>query len=334
MSSSAMKTFRSYGWFLALLALGAAWFIWQSWTEPSRPKVVALVQLTEVDRNTVAGFKAGMQAAGYRENSDVVYLEPEPAGTVERLEPIIRAHLAQQPDLFLVSSTPASQAVARLTRGRDIPVVFAPVNDPVGAGLVTDLKHPGGWITGIRLPTGDDLRLHWLTEIVPGVRRVCVPYSPDDKSARTTLAGIAEAAPRLGVELRPAPVNDAMHLKAILNQLPADTEAIFLPRDSRVEAAIADIVAVAGIRRLPISAPSLIQVQAGALFSYGFVHGDIGRQAAHLADQIFKGVAPGDLPVEMAENVLAINLATARRIGVEISDAVLLQADRVVRASP
>jgi putative ABC transport system substrate-binding protein len=91
-------------------------------------------------------------------------------------------------------------------------------------------------------------------------------------------------------------------------------DAIFLPRDSQIESCIAEFVTVAEARRLPIAAPSLLQVKAGALFSYGFVHQDIGRQAAHLADQILRGVAAGDLPVEMAESSLAINLAAARKL--------------------
>ncbi len=72
-------------------------------------------------------------------------------------------------------------------------------------------------------------------------------------------------------------------------------------------------------------------MQAGALVSYGFVHKDIGRQAAGLADQIFRGVAPGDLPVEMAESRLAINLAAAREIGITIPDDIIAQAEYVIR---
>jgi putative ABC transport system substrate-binding protein len=82
---------------------------------------------------------------------------------------------------------------------------------------------------------------------------------------------------------------------------------------------------------LPIAAPSLIQVEAGALFSYGFVHKDIGRQAARLADQIFKGMAAGDLPVEMGENSLSINLLTARKLGISIPDDILVQAEHIIR---
>lgn len=320
-----------FGVLLALLA-GVA-YVWTSWSATDRtlPRTVALVQLTAVDTGTVAGFKAGMAEAGFQEQDNIAYLDRGPAGGIERLDAIILDHLSKRPDLFMVSSTPAAQAVRRLTMGKGIPVVFAPVNDPVAAGIVGNLKQPGGLITGVRLPTGDDLRLQWLTEIVPQTRRVFVPYTAEDKSAQATLELIGRVAPGLGLQLVRQAVRGEAGVKAALAAMPADVDAIFLPRDSSVESHIAHFVAFAEARRLPLSAPSLVQVEAGALFSYGFVHGEIGRQAAGLAVQIFKGVSPGDLPVEMAENVLSLNLATARRIGIEIPDRILLQAERVVR---
>ena len=299
---------------------------------PGAPRVIAMVQLTEVDRDTVAGFKEGMAALGYHEDRNVTYLSVSPAGSVGNLDPIIRDLLARKPGLILVSSTPATLVVKRLTEAsKKPPVVFAPVNDPLGVGIVADLKHPGGHITGVRLPLGDDLRLQWLTRIAPKAKRVFLPYSVDDNSALTSVQQVEDAAARLGVELVKHPIPAGETASSAIAAMPANVGAIFLPRDSRVEAAIAEFVAVAAKRRLPVAAPSLMQVEAGALFSYGFVHKDIGRQAARLADQILKGVPPGDLPVEMAENSLAINLVTARQLGIAIPDDILLQAEHVIR---
>jgi len=299
---------------------------------PSTPRVVAMLRLTAVDDNTVAGFQAAMTALGYQEGKHVSYLEAPPAGSVDKLEGIVRAHLDKKPDLFFVSSTPATQTVKRLTEaGGKPPVIFAPVNDPLAAGIVTDLRHPGGHITGIRLPLGEDLRLQWLTRIAPRAKRIFLPYSADDKSALKSVEQVTAAAGKLGLELVRHPISAGGTVTAAIAAMPADIEAIFLPRDSRVESAIAEFVALAEQRRLPIAAPSLIQVEAGALFSYGFVHRDIGRQAARLADQILKGTAAGDLPVEMAENSLSINLAAARNLGINIPDDILAQAEHIIR---
>jgi putative ABC transport system substrate-binding protein len=296
------------------------------------PRVIALVQLTEVDRGTVAGFQEAMTEMGYQEGRNVSYLLVPPAGRADKLEGIILGQLARNPDLFLVSSTPATLAVKRLTEAKAMPpVVFAPVNDPLAAGIVSDLKRPGGHITGVRLPLGDDLRLQWLTRIAPRAKRVFLPYSAHDKSAELSVRQATEAAAKLGLTLVTHPIPEGEGVGPTIAAMPTDVEAIFLPRDSRVEAAIAQFVAAAETRRLPIAAPSLVQVKAGALFSYGYVHHDIGRQAARLADQILRGVTAGDLPVEMAESSLAINLASARKLGLAIPDDVLLQAEHIVR---
>lgn len=317
------------------IAAGLALFLFHDEAPTPRkaaPRIVALVQLTAVDTHTVAGFKEGMARLGHRENSEIVYLTTGPVGHIDKLETVIQSHLTKHPDLIFVSSTPATQAVKRLTElKRHPPVVFAPVNDPLAAGIVTDLRHPGGHITGIRLPTGDDVRLQWLLRIAPRAKRIYLPYSADDKSALTSLRQATEAAAALGVTLLPQPVPAEGGTAAAIAAMPAKADAIFLPRDSRIEAGIEMIVAEARKRRLPISAPSLMQVQAGALFSYGFVHKDIGQQAARLADQIFRGVSPGDLPVEMAENRLAINLVAAKEIGIAIPDDIIVQAEYVIR---
>lgn len=302
---------------------------------PSTPRVVAMIRLTPVDDNTVAGFRAAMRNLGYQEGKQVTYLDAPPAGSVEKLENIIRGHLDNKPDLIFVSSTPATLAVKRLTEASGKPpVIFAPVNDPLAAGIVTDLKHPGGHITGIRLPLGDDLRLQWLTRIAPQAKRIFLPYSADDRSALKSVEQVTAAAAKLGLQLvlHPIPAGATVsNAITAIDTIATDVDAIFLPRDSRVEAAIAEFVAIAAQRRLPIAAPSLIQVEAGALFSYGFVHRDIGRQAARLADQIFKGIAAGDLPVEMAESSLSINLVTAHKLGITVHDDILTQAEYLVR---
>lgn len=319
---------------LVLLLAAAGWALWQATRVTPRPlKVIAAVHLSEVDHRTFEGFKAGLEALGYREGEEVIYLYRGAAGSAERLAAIVAEQAARHPDLFFVSSTPATLAVREATRASGIPVVFAPVNDPVSSGIVANLRAPGGNLTGVRLPPGDALRLQWLTEIAPGVRRVWVPYTPGDGSAEATLAEIRAAAPVLGVELLEAPVGKggAAALAALAERLPAAAEAIFLPRDGRVESEIAAFAAAALAHRLPLAAPSLMQAEAGALFSYGHVHFRLGRQAARLAAMILAGTPPADIPVEAAQNFLAVNLATATAIGLHLPDPLLRQADYLIR---
>lgn len=312
---------------LILLFIGGLWW-WQA-DSPQSGYRISTIQLTAVDESTVAGFKTRLAELGYQAGDKLSYFSEGPAGSIDRLEGIIQRQLAHDPHLIMVSSTPATLAVKRLTADAPIPVVFAPVNDPVGAGIVNSLQAPGGHITGIRLPTGDDLRLQWLVKIVPGVKKVFVPYTANDKSALATLAQIRLVAPDLEVELLEQPVHNSEELDAVIAAIPAEADAVFLPRDSTVEARIEAFVAARPPR--PVCAPSLTQVQAGALFSYGFVHREIGKQAARLAAQIFQGTPPAQLPVEMAENYLAINLKSAGMLGLSIPEQILLQTEYVIR---
>jgi putative ABC transport system substrate-binding protein len=152
-------------------------------------------------------------------------------------------------------------------------------------------------------------------------------------SAQATLNAIKGAAPILGVELLPQAVAGSKEVDAALARLPANTDAIFLPRDSSVGVHLQTFIAYADAHRLPLCVPGYHQVPEGALLSYGFYQHNIGRQAARLADQILRGTPAGDLPVEMAENLLAINADTAERIGLDIPAEILRQADKVFRTT-
>ena len=315
-----------------VVALGGliAWSLWP--TPPTGPKFIGSVSLTEVDIQTMNGFKAGLQELGHVEGRDFVLAAAEPAREIGRLEPLIAGHLRNRVDLLLISSTPATLAAKRLTESNPVPMVFAPVNDPVGAGIVPEMKHPGGNITGVRLPVGDQPRLQWLLRLQPKIRRVLVPYTPEDKSALASLEEMRKAADVLGIVAVAVAVHAREDIRALVRDLPPEIDAIYLPRDSSVESQIDLFVRTSLEHKLPLSAPSTQQVERGALVCYGFMHYQLGRQAARLADQIlFQGADPGDLPVEIGRNYLSLNLKTAEAIGLEVPEAYIRQAEKVVR---
>ncbi|GAB1394434.1 CD0873 family tyrosine ABC transporter substrate-binding lipoprotein [Rhodocyclaceae bacterium] len=302
---------------------------------PDRIKRIGVVRLTEVDNRTFEGFKEGMAKLGHVEGKTVQYLAVPPSGTLEVAQHQLTELLAQDVDALLVSSTPVTQLAKKLIQQRPVklPVVFAPVNDPVAAGVVASLREPGGHLTGIRLPVGDKLRLQWLHELAPKVRWVLVPYTSTDQSAQTSLQQLREVAVSLNLRLIEWAMDESSNLAETVNQLPA-ADALFLPRDSRIEAQIDVWLDYANRRRLPLSAPSLLQVEQGALYSYGYLHHEIGQQAAHLMDQVLKGIPPGQLPVETADSFLGLNLTAAATIGLPLSDQVIRQARLVIRPPP
>lgn len=328
-SKSAMKRQRHL--VLALVLLIGSLLAWWWQASTSRPVRIALLPFTTVNDRVMSGFKAALREQGWIEGQHVVYRDMPADGAVDKLDARMAELMAWKPTLVLAMSTPPSQAAHRATKTSETPLIFAPATDPLAAGLVASLARPGAHVSGIRLLPSNGLRLEYLQLIAPAVRVVYVPYHSEDRSAQSTLEQIAPTARARGLELLLRPIDGADDLKRAASEIPAEAQAVFLPQDSRIEAAIDLFVQEALKRRLPLSAPGVIQVEQGALMTYGFDHTSIGRQAARLAASVLAGTPIGSLPVEAAENGLYINLRTAHAIGLKVDDGLLRQARGVLR---
>jgi putative tryptophan/tyrosine transport system substrate-binding protein len=292
--------------------------------------LVGIVPFRSINTPAVEGFKNALREQGFVEGRNIRYEEIAPSGDLKELEATLPTLLAKQPRLIFVVTTPASQVVVRLASAAKVPVVFAPISDPLAAGLVPDLRHPGGYATGVRLSPTNGMRLAFLLKAAPKIHRVYFPYSTSDVSAKATLEQVRAVASDLGVELLLHPLPDNSPVSDATTQIPAGAEAIFIPQDSRLEARIDDFVAVARERKLPLSVPSVWQVEHGGLISYGFDLRDAGRQAGRMAAEVLEGEQPGDLPVETTENQLWLNMRAAHEIGLDITEALLKQARRII----
>ena len=290
---------------------------------------IGVISFTEVDKKTFVGFQERMAELGYPADQ-VRYVVERAGGQISALDDLVAKVLAEEPDLIFVSSTPGTLAVAKATKESRLPVVFGPVNDPLAAGLVKSLRQPGGHITGIKLAASDARRLDFFVKTFPSLKSLYVPYHSVDKSSVATLAQIRPEAERLGVKILAVDFSGIEDLTtAVAEKLPAAADAIFLPRDSRMESMIDSLVDLAEAHKLPLCAPSRLQMEHGALYSYGFHHHQIGRQAAQQARQILQGADPGTLSVEAAANYSYLNMAAAKKIGLEVSDASLRMINEI-----
>jgi putative ABC transport system substrate-binding protein len=291
--------------------------------------VIGVVNPTAIMEPVLEGFKAGMTELGYTEGQ-ITYLYDGPVAK-DALAPVVQGFLDKKVDLILALTTPGAQVAQSTAAGNDVPIVFVPVTDPVQAGLVASLKQPGGNITGITTGGSDAQRLEWLLRVAPDVKRIYLPYNPTDKSPVGALVQIQEAATKLGVELVLREASTTDEVQAAITNIPDDVDAIFIGPDSLVGSLYKDWVSAAIERKLPLTGSSLSHVEAGMLLSYSYDNEAVGKQAARLADQIFKGVKPADLPVETSEFFLSLNLKTADAIGLVIPDDILRQARQVFR---
>jgi putative ABC transport system substrate-binding protein len=327
-----MKKSMPFAIMLVILAVVLFFYTNTHHTEPPQnPSRITCLHYTNVDLTAISGFQAGMQEHGFAKNRDIVYTIYGPETNSNKLTKLAEKIIRGKPDLIFVSSTPATMAVDKASKGTGIPIVFAPVNDPVKAGIVQNLKQPGKNITGIKLAVVDGHRLALLKKIAPKTSKVFFPYNPKDQSSLTTLENVVAIEKQLGLNIHKAEITSIDQIPEALAAMPNDIDAIYLPRDSLIESQIQVFNAIAVKRLLPLSAPSSMQVEAGALFSYGHNHYQLGKQASRLAAQILKGISPGSIPVESAQCFFEINMRTAKEISLRISDKILRQADTLTR---
>jgi putative ABC transport system substrate-binding protein len=281
--------------------------------------------------DTVKGFKEGMTELGYVEGKNVTYIYEGPV-SADKLDAVAQGLVKAKVYLILAITTSATKAAQKATAGTDIAVVFIPVTDPVGAGVVASLTKPGGNTTGVTPATQEGKRLEWLLQVAPKIKQIYIVYNPKDQSPVLALKTVSETAAKLGVELITREVSTTEEAMVAFKNIPKEADAIFFLPDTVVNARAVDTYKITTELGLPTSGPNVATVNDGALTAYGVDLPVAARQqAARLANQILQGTKPADLPVETAEFFSAINLKTAQAIGLDIPDATLRQANIIIR---
>lgn len=294
-----------------------------SHNQPTKMHTVGVINFSPAAELAYKGFKEGMADLGYVENKNIRYIYSGAIQDKMALETEGKRLVDAKVDLIFAMSTPGALVAKAVSEPMNIPVVFAPVSNPVGAGIVDSMKRPGGNVTGVTFLHQEPKRFEYFNRIVPHIRRIAFPYNPKDKSPLDNLKNLTDIAETLEVELVPFQISSDKEIDNFLSVIPKDVDAIYMPTDSLMASRIHDFAWAAREWKLPLSTPQQEGVRAGALMSYGFSVEDTGRQAAHLAAQIFQGLSPADLPVEIAEFVVTVNLKTAREIGVSIPEHII-----------
>ena len=275
------------------------------------------------------GLKAGLKTIGLEEGRDVIFDIRYTRGRLEASPAAAAALVKAGVDLVFTIQEPDTRAAAAATQ--TIPIVFAGVGDPVAAGIVRAVARPGTNVTGVSNLATELVpkRLQILKAIVPTLRRVWAIYHADDLSSVTAARKAKEVAPTLRLEVLVRPVRTSEELVSELKAL-RQGDGLLPPADRAMN--IPGLVLDLELGRLaPAIFASTFWVEAGAVVSYGSDEYDEGLQAARLVARILKGARPQDLPVEGANKIqLAVNLKTARRLGITIPSDILRRADRVI----
>ena len=253
-------------------------------------------------------FRRELRKAGYFEGRNLVIEWRSAKGDYDRVPALVADLIRSNVDVMVQDSTIGTQAAKRATS--KIPIVMALVLDPIGSGLVENLTHPGGNVTGLSMMAMElyPKRLQLLKEINPNLTRAAVCWNPDHPVHPKAVEQIKAAAPALSIELSFAVVRKPEQFAPAFSDFTrANAQALYVVDDP-------------------------VYPEAGGLMSYGPDLHDLFRRAAIYVDRILQGAKPADLPVEQPTKFeLVINLETAKALGLNIPDKLLALADDVIQ---
>jgi putative tryptophan/tyrosine transport system substrate-binding protein len=251
---------------------------------------------------------------------------------INRTRALAHEVVGLQPDIILAEGTPATVALQRETR--TIPIVFAGVSDPIASGIVARLDRPSGNITGFANLEGSmgGKWLELLSEIAPGLKRAAIMFNPDTAPISTYVLSLETAARSLKVVPISAPVHSDAEIETAISALGREPGGglVVMP-DVFMNVNRAPIISAAARNKVPTVYSASYFARDGGLLSYGGDQVDLFRRAASYVDRILRGAKPGDLPVQFPTKYeMAVNLKTAKALGLTVPQSILLSADEVI----
>lgn len=271
------------------------------------------------------GVKDALAEAGFKEGENLKFVYQSAQGNPATAAQIARQFVGEGPDVIVPISTPSAQAVVSATR--DIPIVFTAVSDPVGAQLVKDMEKPGSNVTGLSdmSPVVEHIKL--IKEIMPNLKKLGYLYNSGETNSVSLLAALKEAASAEGIEIVESAATKSAEVKGAAQALSGRADAMYVPTDNTIVSALESAVGVAEESKMPLFTADTDSVKRGALAALGFNYYDVGKQTGAVVVKILNGEKPGDIGVEVAKGTdLVINLSAAKKMGVELPQAVIDRA--------
>jgi ABC-type uncharacterized transport system substrate-binding protein len=322
--------------FITLLGGAATWPLAARAQQPEgRRRIGVLMNLAERDPEGQArtgALREGLAKLGWTEGRELQIEYRWFAGDPDRARAYAAELVKLKPEVIFAGATPSVAVLQRETRS--VPIVFAQVADPVGAGFVASLARPGGNITGFA-SFEYAIAAKWLEllkQIAPQVTRVAVIYDLTNPETKEYLPVIEAAARSFGVQVSISVVRNAAEIERAIEEFTREPNGGLIPLPTPLMAVHRDlIISLAARHRLPNVYAWRYYAMAGGLASYGIDNIELYRRAASYVDRILKGEKPGDLPVQQATKFeLVINLKTAKALGLDPPISLLARTDEVI----
>jgi putative tryptophan/tyrosine transport system substrate-binding protein len=315
--------------------LGGAVAAWPraAWAQRSTPPVVGFLGFgtASASANRVDALREGLRELGYVEGKSI-NIEFRWAETADELRERAAELVRMNVDVIFATSSTEVGAAKEVTKA--IPIVFATHADPVGTGHVTSLPRPGGNITGLSVMQSDltAKALAILKETVPQATRFGVFWNSTVASGRPTLQSAEAAGTKLGIQISSVPVRTSKDFDGAFATMARErVGGVFVAASTLTRVERTPLAQLAIKYRLPSMFGTRENVEAGGLMSYAPDQADLTRRAATYIDKIIKGDKPAGLPVEQASKYrLAINLSTAKLLGLHLPPTLLALADDLI----
>jgi putative ABC transport system substrate-binding protein len=300
--------------------------------QPAKRPRVGLLSPHRCDHPNNEALRRGLRELGYVEGQTLDVECRGAEGKIERLPDLTRELLAWGPDVIVTDGTVTIRTVQRATR--TVPIVMGAVGDPVGSGFVQSLARPGGNTTGLTLVSAElnPKRLEFLKELLPGATRIALLVNPENPNRGVFVTQLEAPARSLGVRPLVVEARGPDELDgAFETMVRGGAGGLLVLPDPILFGQRQRIVALAERHRIPAMYEAREFVRAGGLLGYGPNIPANFHRAAAFVDRILKGAIPADLPVEQPVKFdFAVNLRTARSLGLAVPPALLLRADEVI----
>ncbi|MGU7999241.1 tryptophan ABC transporter substrate-binding protein [Streptococcus suis] len=275
------------------------------------------------------GIKAGLEEGGYSttDNLEIDFMNAE--ADQSQVQTMSKKLVDNGNELLIGIATPAAQGLANATT--ELPIIMGAVTDPVGANLVSDLKNPGGNITGVsdQTPVADAVSL--IKEITPDAKTIGVLYSSNEDNSKIQVAEFKAAAEEAGYTVLEYAVASSNELASTVEVATSKADVLFTPVDNTVASAFSTVVSVANKTKTPIFTSVEDMVEGGGIASVTLSQYDLGVATGKMAAKILDGANPGDTPVQIFnEGTIVVNQKVAKELGITLSDDVINQASKVI----
>ena len=281
----------------------------------------------------VEGLRDGLKELGYEDGKQIRLEIRDTKGELNAVKEAVKAFERDKVNLIYTVATSITVAAKESTSAS--PIVFAVAGDPVRNGLIQSFAKPGGRLTGVYYLTGDltPKRLEILKEILPKLRKAVTFYNPNNPVSADAARLGREAAQQMKIQLIERHATSVDELRqGFQNIKTGEADAYFSVSDAMITSQAPMIIQVSLAKKLPTMFQEQSLVVAGGLASYGQNFREVGRMSAKYVQKVLTGSPPKDLRVETADKFeMAINLKTAKQIGLTIPPTVLYQADRIIK---